>query len=83
MLSSRGPVYISESTADFKSHGHCSCVAEPGYKGTEWPGRSWEFHEMYNQATREAQEAGELSRGTSNDLLNAFRRFYERERLSP
>lgn len=78
MLASRGPVYLAEHTADFRAHDHCSCTAEPGYEGTEWPGRSREFHDMYNRAIREARESGELERGTSNDLLNAFRRHYER-----
>ncbi len=79
LLSSRGPVYISEFTADFEAHDHCGCTAEPGYEGTEWPGRSLEFHEMYNQAIREAREAGELDSSNKNYLRNAWRRFYERE----
>lgn len=80
MLASRGAVYISEDTADFKAHGHCSCGAEPGYEGTEFPGRGDEFREMYNQAISDARAAGELDPSGKNYLLNAFRRFYERER---
>jgi hypothetical protein len=78
MLSSRGPVYFTEETADFRSHDHCTCMAEPGYEGTEWPGRSREFHDLYNEAIHEANERGDLRQGTSNDLLNAFRRHYDR-----
>jgi hypothetical protein len=80
MLASRGPVYLTEETAEFRSHDHCTCSAEPGYEGTEWPGRSREFHDLYNEATLEAHEAGDLRRGTSNDLLNTFRRAYEAQR---
>jgi hypothetical protein len=79
LLASRGPVYHTESTADFKAHGHCSCTVEPGYEGADWPGRSREFKSLYNQAVREARESGELRRGTDNDLLNAFRRHLHRE----
>lgn len=81
MLSSRGPVYVTEDTADFRSHDHCTCMAEPGYQGTEWPGRSREFHDLYNEAILEAEERGDLRRGTSNDLLNAFRRHYDQQLL--
>lgn len=79
LLASRGAAYKSEATADFKAHGHCSCNAEPSYLDSEWPGRGREFEAMYNAAIREARESRELKRGTSNDLLNAFRRYYERE----
>lgn len=80
LLSSRGPVYISESTADFQAHGHCSCTAEPGYQGTAWPGRSREFHDFYNEAILQARENGELD-NSKNYLLNAFRRAYEKKYL--
>lgn len=73
LLASRGPVY-SDDTADFEAHDHCSCVGEPHYSGSEWPGRGREFKDLYNQAQREARAAGDLKRDTSNDALNAFRR---------
>lgn len=76
MLAGRGPVYKSDETADFRAHDHCGCVAEPFYKGSSWPGRAREFNGLYNQAIREATASGELDRGTENDQLNAFRRFY-------
>lgn len=79
LLAARGAAYTEEDTADFKAHGHCSCTAEPAYEGSGWPGRGPEFKAMYNAAVGEARESGELKRGTSNDLLNAFRRQYERE----
>lgn len=80
LLSSRGPVYIAEDTADFEAHGGCSCTAEPGYEGTAWPGRSKEFHDMYNEALMQARQDGTMATGTSNDLLNTFRRYYDRQR---
>jgi hypothetical protein len=78
LLASRGPVY-KQSTVDFHAHDHCDCSGEPVYDGSEWPGRAREFKALYNHATREARESGELRRGTSNDLLNAFRRHMNRE----
>ena len=75
MLSGRGPVY-KEDTADFEAHLHCSCGTEPHYRDAAWPGRAEEFRDLYNRAVDEANAAGDLRRGTSNDLLNAFRRVY-------
>ncbi len=81
LLAGRGPVYKSETTADFQAHGECACNAEPVYnRSAEWPGRAREFGDLYNEAVHEANEADELDRGTSNDLLNAFRRKYEAQR---
>jgi hypothetical protein len=81
LLAGRGPVYKSETTADFQAHGECGCNAEPVYsRSAEWPGRAREFHDLYNEAIHEANAEDELDRGTSNDLLNAFRRAYERQR---
>jgi hypothetical protein len=77
LLASRGPVYESEATADFKAHGACSCTAEPSYSGSEWPGISKQFKKEYDEAVAQARETGELRRGTSNDLLNAYRRFLD------
>jgi hypothetical protein len=76
MLASRGPVY-SEDTSDFEAHDHCSCQGEPTYDGSDWPGRGQEFRDLYNRAQREARASGEGASGTSNDLLNNFRRLYD------
>lgn len=78
LLASRGPVY-KEDTVDFEAHDHCTCAAMPFYEGAEWPGRAREFKDLYNRSVRQAREAGELRRGTSNDLLNAFRRYLDHE----
>jgi hypothetical protein len=75
MLVSRGPVY-KEQTATFQSHDACQCTAEPIFKREgEWTDQAREARQMWNDAQRQAREAGELDRGTSNDALNAFRRY--------
>jgi hypothetical protein len=80
LLASRGPVY-QKDTVDFEAHDHCSCTSEPVYsRDADWTPRSKEFKRMYNLAIGEAKEQGELRRGTSNDLLNAFRRYYDAQR---
>jgi len=73
LLASRGPAYKAD-TVDFEAHDACGCSAEPVYGKSEWPGRAREYHDLYNEAVLEAEQAGELRRGTRNDLLNAFRR---------
>lgn len=78
LLASRGPVY-SEDTVDFDAHDHCSCTAEPHYYGSEWPGRAMEFRREYNAAIKEARSNGDLAAGTSNDSLNAYRRYLARQ----
>lgn len=87
MLASRGHVYKSSATAaggrwsvsdrQFKVHDHCSCSFEAAYRGSQLPAENQRFREQWNEAQREAAEAGELKRGTSNDALNAFRRHYQ------
>lgn len=81
MLAGRGPAYKAD-TVGFRAHDHCTCAGEPYYAGAEWPGRGKEFRDEYNAAVRAAREAGELRRGTENDLLNAYRRFLGRPRSS-
>jgi hypothetical protein len=83
MLAGRGPVYKGD-TAGFQAHDHDACTAEPVYaRDAPWPGRAREFHDLYNEATLQATEDGDLRRGTSNDLFNAFRRKYEAQRHEP
>jgi hypothetical protein len=67
---------------DESFHDHCQCTAEPQYIISDpWQERfpqAAEDRDLWDQAQREARDAGELRRGTSNDALNAFRRKYER-----
>jgi len=75
MLVSRGPVY-KEQTAQFQSHDACQCTAEPIFRPEgEWTDQARQAKEQWDDAQRLAREAGELQRGTSNDALNAFRRY--------
>lgn len=75
MVASRGPAYTSERTARFEAHDHCSCSAEPYYRGSKVLARNAELAEAWQAAQQQARDAGELRRGTSNDALNAFRRY--------
>lgn len=85
MLASRGPVFKSRQSAtagsvfsqavmDFRAHDHCSCNAEPVYRGSSPPDEARRFQELWDRSQREAEQSGELRRGTANDRLNAFRR---------
>ena len=74
MLSSRGPVF-KQDTADFQPHDHCACTPEPVYRGGEWNRQNSAHRGQWEAAQRQARDAGELQRGTSNDALNALRRY--------
>lgn len=74
MLASRGAVFRTEEVAGFESHDHCACSVEVAYEGADLPPPSDAHREEWDRAQREARDAGELRRGTSNDALNAFRR---------
>lgn len=75
MLASRGPAYRGQASAGFQAHSHCQCAAEPTYPGSRPTPDAQRFREQFDEAQRQAREAGELQRGTANDALNAFRRF--------
>lgn len=68
MLASRGAVY-GETTADFQSHDHCACSAEPRYAGSKMPDTSVRFREMWDKA-----QNGDVESGMDGDPLNRFRR---------
>lgn len=77
-LASRGAVY-KEQTAHFDAHDHCSCSAEPLYRGSALPPSADAHLAEYNAAQRWAREnPDQAASGTSNDLLNNFRRYRER-----
>lgn len=75
MMAGRGPVYRTITTASFKPHDHCTCAVEIVYYGYEMNARSKVFSQEYSDAIGEARAAGEYGRGTSNDSLNAYRRY--------
>lgn len=70
MLASRGPVYKSEMTADFKAHDSCGCGAEPVYAaaGYDWPGQAARWADLWTEST--AGLSGDKAR-------NAFRKAYD------
>lgn len=73
---SRGPVYRSESSADFHAHDGCHCAAAPAFLDEDlWTDQAEREADVYYAAVDEARAAGEYSRGTSNDSLNALRRY--------
>jgi len=74
MLASRGAVY-KEDTVGFQAHAHCGCSATPVFHRDDPLPQNRQWLDEYNAATRAARAAGDLRRGTSNDLLNALRRY--------
>lgn len=90
MLASRGPVYKSADTAaggrwseadeSFKVHDACQCQIEPAYRlDGVWTDQARQYRDAWDEATREARDAGLIGRRTaSRDALNAFRRHMER-----
>lgn len=78
-LSARGPVYKTEKSADFESHDHCGCSAEPVYRGAALDlgavAQSSEHERQYRDAQSWARENGTMSEGTSNNALNNYRRY--------
>jgi hypothetical protein len=72
MLASRGPAYKSRQQAAFQAHDHCACSVEPVFsRAAEWPGRSREFQQLWNDNIR-----GQYS---GKDAIRAFRRLYEQQ----
>lgn len=79
MLASRGAVYRSEDTADFRAHGKfngrggvCKCGVEVSFTQYEPPAHIREAQRLYREAT------ADLPRGA--DRANAFRRALYAER---
>jgi len=79
MLASRGASYTSEGAADFEPHDACGCTAEPLYRDTPntlgTAAQSREFLREFEQSKTWARDSGTMSRGTSNDALNDYRRW--------
>lgn len=68
LLASRGPVYHTRETADFRAHDHCACTVVPMFsRSAPWPGRAREWQRLYNATT------GGVS---GKEKLRAFRRAY-------
>lgn len=78
-LASRGPVYKTEKSADFETHGHCACTPEPVYRGDPKSIGvvldSAKYLKEYQQAQEWARASGTMSQDTSNNALNNYRRW--------
>lgn len=55
LLATRGDVYKSEKAADFKSHDHCKCHAEPIFNAYEPSAQIRQWQQQYADATRDAR----------------------------
>lgn len=78
MLASRGHVYVEKGTADFQAHDHDGCLPEPAYPDAALPPSAEKWSRVWDDALREASEAGEDVYGREN-ALNAFRRHLSRQ----
>lgn len=79
MLAGRGAVYKSRKTAEFESHGDCACTPEAVYPGDPLDigprAQAETYQAEYRTAQDWARSSGTMSRGTSNDALNNYRRW--------
>ncbi len=75
LMAARGPVYKTAQTASFKPHDQCACGVEPAFGDYQWNARSREYSQEYSDALKWARQTGQMPSGTSNDSLNAYRRF--------
>lgn len=82
LLSSRGAVYRSDRSASFEPHDHCSCTAEPVYHDTSLD-QGEEHLSEYKQAQAWARSTDSLSKGTSNNALNNYRRWLAAGKPTP
>lgn len=70
MLASRGPVYVSATSAGFSAHDHCACSAEPVFSSkAAWPGEAAAYKRLW-RANIENKYSGREAR-------NAWRRLFE------
>jgi hypothetical protein len=68
MLATRGMAYRSEKTADFRSHDHCRCHAEPVFTAYEPSAQIREWQALWHGSTR--GHSGKAA-------IKAFRQEYE------
>jgi hypothetical protein len=68
MLVSRGPVYKSQATADFRAHDHCGCGLAPFFEGASgWTAQARAFDALWRESTRGKH---------GPDAIASFRRAY-------
>jgi hypothetical protein len=85
MVASRGPVYKTERSADFESHDGCGCTAEPIYRGDSIDDikQAVDLRSEYDAAQAWARETGNMPSKTSNNSLNAYRRYLSAGKPTP
>ena len=71
LIATRGPVYRSEQTADFKAHDHCRCHASPNFGDYTMPNHVQEWLDLYRDAT-----TGGNSAKTRREWRKAFTSTY-------
>jgi len=82
MLSSRGIVYNTETSAAFQAHDGCACTAEPAYsRGAPLPGRAAEFQRLWNEHIR-GRYSGAEARRQWRRLYEQMQREAQREQIA-
>lgn len=69
MLATRGAVYRSEDSGDFRAHDHCRCFAVPVFNIFDVPAHVQEWQQLYRESTQGV-------RG-SKASIKAFRQAYD------
>lgn len=88
MLSSRGPAYKSEKSADFQPHDHCGCTPEAVFRGDQLAGSTAvaqaEEH-LWEYSTAQEWARGNVTRtkATSNNALNNYRQWLDAGKPEP
>jgi hypothetical protein len=67
LLATRGAVYRSERTADFKAHDHCRCHPEPLFGPYQPPAQVQEWRDLYQSETTQGN-----SKRTQREWRRAF-----------
>ncbi len=70
MVASRGILAYDETSAGFKSHGHCGCTAEPAFEGSRISARNATYRAEWNEAVAGRSGA---------DALKAYRAHLARQ----
>jgi hypothetical protein len=75
MLASRGPVYKSERSADFETHGACGCGVEMVFDGSPRLGEAEAYYAEFTRAQEWARDNPSRQGGSSNPALSNYRRW--------
>ncbi|MFC0547053.1 VG15 protein [Kutzneria chonburiensis] len=79
MLASRGAVYRSKESGNFRSHSHCTCYARPMWTEDQaLPSTTELFHDLWGESA--GRPGAQKGADPANDRLNQFRRQLYAER---